>query len=181
MPEGEVLTDCYYVYLYLTPDRVPFYIGKGKGHRYYVSNHLHKTNPNRLLKNKIRKVGVANVRVQFLHENLTEEEAFCWERYWIKYIGRRNLGKGTLVNMTVGGDGISGHIHSDDTKRKISDANKGRIFSGAHKQKISEARKGMKFSDGHKRKISNAKKGVPMSNEHKQKISKTMKGKKDGR
>ena len=51
--------------------------------------------------------------------------------------------------MTWGGEGVSGIQHSDEAKRKISEAmkgkNKGRKFSEEHKQKISKAHKGGKL------------------------------------
>lgn len=93
--------------MYLDPENIPFYIGKGKDDRYYVYMHLDKNGANQLLKNKIRKIGVSNVKVHFLHKNVSEEEAFSWEKYWIKYIGRRDKKEGTLCNLTDGGEGDS--------------------------------------------------------------------------
>ena len=111
------------------------------------------------LQNKIRKVGVANIKIHFLHKNLTEEEAFQKEKYWIKYYGRRNLGAGTLCNLTDGGEGTIGHVCSEETKRKLSEINKGKILSNATKQKIAEASKGRKHTDEAKQKLSESKKG----------------------
>ena len=149
----------YYVYMYLDLDNVPFYIGKGKGKRYYVSGHLHKNNTNFFLKNKIRKVGTKNVKIHFLHENITEEEAFRQEKYWIKYYGRRDLGTGTLCNLTDGGEGESGRIFSDEHKQKISVGNRGKKVSDKVKQKMSKAAKGRIILDGVRQKISNSMKG----------------------
>ena len=95
MPNEVKICSKFYVYMYLDVDNCPFYIGKGRGNRYRVSRHVYKGVTNRFLKNKIRKVGVDNIKVHFLHRNLTEEEAFHWERYWIKYIGRRDLKEGS--------------------------------------------------------------------------------------
>jgi len=64
----------YYVYMYLDLDNIPFYIGKGKEDRYLVSQHFAKNSPNRLFKNKIRKVGIDNIKIYFLHKDLTEEK-----------------------------------------------------------------------------------------------------------
>lgn len=129
--------------MYLDTDNVPFYIGKGKDNRYYIKEHLHKNVVNRLLKNKIRKVGVANIKIHFLHRNLTEKEAFYWEKYWIKYIGRRDKKEGSLCNLTDGGEGPSGFMHSNETKQKLSKINKGlglgRKLAKDHKQKISKS------------------------------------------
>lgn len=110
--------------MYLDQDNIPFYVGKGKNVRYYVSAHLGKRCPNLFLKNKIRKISVENVKIQFLHKNLTEEGAFRQERYWIKYYGRRDLGTGTLCNLTDGGEGSTGHVCSDEAKLKMSENNR---------------------------------------------------------
>ena len=54
-------------------------------------------------------MGAENVKIHFLHKNISEEESFEWERYWIKYFGRRDNGTGQLTNHTDGGEGTSGH------------------------------------------------------------------------
>jgi len=185
--------------MYLDLDNVPFYIGKGKGRRYRdILGHINMTHMNRLLKNKIRKVGVANVKIQFLHKDLIEKEAFQWEKYWIKYIGRRDLKEGTLCNLTNGGDGCAGHSHSEKTKRKMSKAHKGQVawnkgipFSTEAKRKMCKAQKekgnpfkGKKHSEESRKKMSNALKGnIPwnkgksQSKETRQKISETLRRK----
>ena len=66
--------------------------------------------------------------------------------------------------------------HSDETKQKLSDANKGKTLSAESKQKISDANKGKTRSDESKQKISDAKKGKPRSAETNQKISDAKKG-----
>ena len=48
---------------------------------------------------------------------------------------------------------------SEETKKKISEANKGRKLSAEHKKKISEAHKGKKLSEETKRKISEGHRG----------------------
>lgn len=60
---------------------------------------------------------------------------------------------------------MKGKIHSEETKRKLSEARKGNKYNlGKHaseetKRKLSEAGKGRIFSEEHKRKISEAHKG----------------------
>lgn len=84
--------------------------------------------------------------------------------------------------------------HSNETKQKLSKANKGKKCSNETKQKISTTLTGRQFSDNHREKISKAltgrqfseetryklsiiKKGKHLSEEHKQKISKSNRGK----
>ncbi len=183
--------------MYLDQDNISFYVGKGQDKRYKVSDHLGKNSPNPFLKNKIRKVGTANVRIQLLHKDLTEEEAFQQERNWINHYGRRDLGTGTLCNLTDGGEGSTGHVCSDEAKLKMSKNNHwrgkpGPMANKLHSKKTKEKMSGPRKPYGsqteeHKHKVREALKskenpmcGKPLSKEHKQKISKALKGKKLG-
>ena len=76
-----------------------------------------------------------------------------------------------------------GKHHSEETRKKISEAFKGennpmfgKHLSEETKQKMSESMKGKYFSEETKRKISEANKGKALSEETKQKISETKKG-----
>ena len=159
---------------------IPFYIGKGKNDRYKVGRHLYRNTSNNLLKNKIRKVGVDNVGVIFLHTNLSEEEVFRQEKYWINYYGRRDLEMGTLCNLTEGGEGNSGRKLSVISKRKISKALKGFQHSESTKRKLREIKEGHTVSIETRQKISKANKGKKRSKETCQKLSDVRKGKSSG-
>ncbi|MCK4826877.1 hypothetical protein KA005_64675 [bacterium] len=178
----------YYVYMYLDTDNVPFYIGKGKDNRYHTSCHLDESNPNRFLKNKIRKVGTTNVKIHFLHKDISEKEAFSWERYWIKYIGRRDKGEGSLCNLTDGGEGDSGRICSEETRRKISKIHKGKTIAPEvverqaaslrkHYQTRPNPFKGKSHSEESRKKMSESAKGKVLSAETRKKLSEANKGK----
>jgi hypothetical protein len=171
----------YYTYAYLREDRTPYYIGKGQGKRIYKKGSGEVNPP----KDKSR--------IIYLKQNLTEEEAFKHEIYMIDVFGRKDLGTGILRNKTDGGDGVSGNIHSEETKRKIGEANKnpseetrkkmsevkkGRTHSEESKKRMSEARKGEKnhnygksLSEETKRKMSEAGKGHIVSEETRRKMS----------
>jgi hypothetical protein len=103
----------YYTYAYLREDKTPYYIGKGKGSRIY-----RKTRRIKPPKDKSR--------IIFLNQNLTEEEAFRHEIYMIDVFGRIDLGTGILHNLTDGGEGGSGRVLNEETRRKLSDANRGK-------------------------------------------------------
>lgn len=60
-----------------------------------------------------------------LIDNLSEEDAFKYEKEFIDVIGRRDKNNGTLLNLCDGGGG-SANL-SDEIKLKISKANKGRF------------------------------------------------------
>ena len=102
----------------------------------------------------------------------------------IAVFGRKDLGTGILHNRTDGGEGMSGFIFSEESKRKISEANKNP--SKETRKKMSEAQKGKipwnkgkPHSQESKRKMSEArkgkgkrKKGIVVSKETKEKLSK---------
>ena len=158
----------FYTYAFLREDRTPYYIGKGSCRRIY--------------ENKGRPCGRPKdiSRVIFLKQNLTEEEAFRHEIYMIAVFGRKDLGTGILHNRTDGGEGCSGCIPSEETKRKISEKNKGKNKpprSKEHRKKLSEVNKGKILSEETRKKISEAKNGTLVSKKTRQKISEASKGK----
>ena len=146
----------YYTYAYLREDKTPYYIGKGKGDRIYSTNRIIKPPKDKS-------------RIIFLKKNLTEEEAFRHEIYMIDVFGRKDLGTGILHNMTDGGEGTSGAIISEETRRKLSEAKKGKTRSEETRKKIGEANKNP--SEESRRKMSEAKKGKTLSEETKIKMS----------
>mgnify|MGYP000621822466 CR=1 FL=1 len=137
----------YYTYAYLREDKTPYYVGKGTGGRIYSTNRKGLKPP----KDKSR--------IIFLKQNLSEQEAFRHEIYMIAIFGRKDLGTGILHNRTGGGDGSSGAIRSDETRRKMSEAHKGKTLSEETRRKMSEIRKGKTHSEETKRKQSEVKKG----------------------
>jgi hypothetical protein len=87
----------------------PYYVGKGKGRRAYKKNH---SVPVPKDKNNI----------VIVLENLTEEQAFQNEMDFISWYGRVNSGTGILRNRTDGGEGPSGLIRSEESKRKTRES-----------------------------------------------------------
>lgn len=186
----------FYVYVYLNPlkpgkysfddlnfEFEPFYVGKGANNRIdehvfnsHIENDKNKLKTNSILKILNNKENVIKIK---LYDNLTEEEAFKEEKRIIKLIGRRDLGNGTLVNLTNGGEGSSGRKLSKKTKQKISKSikklNKWKGENNPskkeeHKQLMSQLFKGRQFSDETIKKMSVAKKGKKLSKSHRQKV-----------
>ena len=127
----------FYTYAYLREDETPYYIGKGSENRLYTKKKREIHPP----KDKSR--------IIFLKQNLTEEEAFKHEKYMIAVFGRIDLGTGILRNKTNGGEGTSGFIQSEETRRKQSEAKKGKnhpnygkTLSEKTRKKLSEKNKG---------------------------------------
>jgi hypothetical protein len=173
----------YYIYSYLREDCSPYYIGKGSGKRAYTKGPKEVKPPR------------DKSRVRILKANLTEEEAFLLEKLYILMFGRIDLGTGILRNRSDGGDGASGVIVSEETRRKRSErmkgvkkpqwiydkiaaSNRGKKASAETRAKISAIHKGKKCTEEHKRKVSEAKKGFKHTEEAKQKMSAARKGKK---
>jgi hypothetical protein len=156
----------YYTYAYLREDKTPYYIGKGTGDRLYKKGSRVFAPP----KDKSR--------IIYLKQNLTEEEAFKHEIYMIAVLGRKDLGTGILHNRTDGGDGVSGAIRSDETRKRMSEARKGKPHSEEHVKNLSRANKGKTRSEETRKRISEAHKGKTHLEESIQKMSEKKKGKK---
>ena len=136
----------FYVYAHYRLDTMePFYIGKGKDGRKDVLSR----NP---IHDRIsRKHGHA---VVILFDNLTEEEAFFYEREVIEdlvfnegyEIPCKNCGEFTrkfsyLTNFSFGGEGSCGYIHNKEIKEKISVSGKKRYENEEERIKTSKASK----------------------------------------
>ena len=142
-----------------------------------INEHLNLTQArrgSRLLKSAIEKYGRDAFTVEILHEVL---DIFL-DEIEIAEIAKHN----TLVphgyNLDSGGH--ANKVLSDETRWKMSEANKGKTHSAETRRKISESLKGKPLSPERRRKISEAHKGrkrKPRSAEHRRKMSEANKGK----
>ena len=119
-----------------------------------------------------------------------DEELNKWERY---YIEKLNTKVPYGYNMTDGGDGKSGCIPSQETRKKLSESHKGKQIwckgkhlSEEHKKKIADGNRGKKHSEKSKRKMSESRKGEKNHNfgkhpseETRKKLSESRKGEKN--
>lgn len=105
-------------------DYEPFYVGKGSGDRITASLLDSKSTFKMNKINKIRQSGGEIVKMK-LFEGLENSVALEKEIEIIKKIGRRDLKVGPLVNQTDGGDGRLMCLHSEESKRKISQTKRG--------------------------------------------------------
>lgn len=154
-----------YLYRHIRLDKnEPFYIGIGSDKTYQ-----------RAYKTKGRSkywenVSINGYEVEILMDNITWEDACKKEVEFISMYGRKDLGQGTLVNLTNGGDGSPGVIVSEKTRsyHKVNNKGKSNPFYGkkhneetilklklnrqnsimpeSTKEKISKTLKGRKFS-----------------------------------
>lgn len=173
----------FYVYVWIRLDtNQVFYVGKGSNNRY--KDMLMR---NKYFYNVVNKVGKDNIEIKIIENNLTEDEAFEKEKYYIQYYKEQG---NKLTNMTSGGEGSSDwfeHLTEEEKERhrQISKSFEGKKHTEETKQKIREAHIGM-FNiteDGRKRISESAKgrkgfwKGKHLTEETKQKISQTRKEK----
>ena len=132
----------YYIYFHINlVSNEVFYVGKGKDKRAWSkssrSPHWH---------NIVNKYGY---RVDIIEKELTDVQSKIKEIYFIKKIGRKDLGFGKLVNHTDGGEGVCGLKHTEESKLKTSLKTKGDknyMFGKTHteeaRKKISEKMSG---------------------------------------
>lgn len=141
-----------YLYRHIRLDtNMPFYIGIGIDANYYRANS--KKSRNSYWKNIVSK---SDYEVEILFEHDDYEFIKEKEVEFISLYGRSDLGLGTLCNLTNGGDGCTGLIHSDEARLKMGAPNKGKIISEEHRRKISEFHTGKIVSEETRRKMSKA-------------------------
>lgn len=153
----------YYLYRHIRLDKnEPFYIG--------ISTKILKSSS---FEREFKRAFSINKRNRFWY-NITNKVKFKVEivlqsnnlKYikskeidFIKLYGRRDLGLGTLYNLTDGGESNSGKIISQETRDKIRKANKGKIRSEFTKLQHSLKMKGHITSSETKLKLSVSGKG----------------------
>lgn len=122
------------------------------------------------------KYGFEKFKTEIIRECQTQDELNQWEQYYIKVL---NTKYPNGYNLTDGGGGTIGVIRSEKTRKKMSEVQKGKhigklnSFYGKHhseeaKKKISEANKGRIKNEELKRKHSELMKGrtSPMKGKH---------------
>jgi hypothetical protein len=81
----------------------------------------------------------------------------------IALFGRKDLNLGSLCNLTDGGEGTSGFVHSKEARAKLflvnKGKNKGRVHSEETKAKMASSHKGRMKSDETRAKMSLTHKG----------------------
>jgi hypothetical protein len=156
----------FYTYFHTRADTGQvFYVGKGK------ENRAHDTNRNRHWSAIHKKHGRT---VHFAMTGLSEAEAFEHEKFLILCF--KDMGC-NLVNMTDGGDGISGFKHDEKTKSKISKSLVGHPVLNQTKETLSRLLKGRVIhTDESKVKISNAQLGKKKPDSMRKRLSESTKG-----
>ena len=135
----------WYVYKHIRIDKNQvFYIGIGSSPNF--ARAYSKDDRNDIWKKITNKT---DYKVEILYENISFDDAKDKEIQLIKEYGKIKNG-GNLSNMTDGGDGISGYIHTDETKKVIKEKRKYQVFSQETKDIWSKNRMGNKKAFGKK-------------------------------
>jgi hypothetical protein len=140
----------FYVYILRNPLKKYewFYVGKGTGNRWkqYLNGHDRR---NSQKDNTINKIHAADMEpvIEIKWSGPDEKYALGLEVALIA-TWKRKCDGGTLTNVTLGGEGASGYIHSEESLLKMSKAHKGRLpFSEESRLKMSLAHTGTKKSE----------------------------------
>ena len=129
----------FYTYAHYTADtKELFYIGKGQKNRH---KHSCSKTRNKWWHSKVKKHN------GFVSEILavwdTEKEAFEHEKFLI------SIFKKQLVNLTDGGEGCAGLVHSTEARNKRSKSLMGKALTEERKTNISKSLQGRKLSTEH--------------------------------
>jgi hypothetical protein len=160
----------FYTYIHTTsdlagePSRV-FYVGKGRKGRAWVL-----IRRNKYWSSIASKHGVDVTICAYWP---SEEEAHEHEKFLILCF--RDMGI-RLANMTDGGEGMSGHSPTPETRKKMSVAGKRQVFSEERRKNISAGLMGRVISDETRQKLREAFIGKPISLEARRKASEKLRG-----
>ncbi len=170
----------FYIYLYRDPrrgkTRRPIYVGKGSTKRRRADQHWKQGANNPILRgtlSKIKRAGLEPI-IEIIAWFDYEADAFRLEMALIKKYGRKNLGTGSLTNLTDGGEGIIGATLSETTRKRMSAARMGHIVSVETKAKISKANSGKKMSPEQRKRFSDAHLGIKPSLETRKRLSEAL-------
>jgi hypothetical protein len=154
-----------YLYRHIRLDKnIPFYIGVGiddKG-KYYRAKSRHGRNA--FWKSIVEKT---NYDIEILFESESYEEITKKEKEFIELYGRKDLGKGSLTNLTDGGEGFTGYKFTEADRKKMSESRKGKY-----------GRKGEKHPMYGRKGVLHPCYGIIVSDETRRKLSESNKGEK---
>jgi len=140
---------CVYRHVRLDKNEV-FYVGIGKSSKRAYCSYRR----NRYWKNI---VSMSKYRVDIMFDDVSIEFAKEKEIEFISLYGRKNLGLGTLCNLTDGGESTTGRIISEDEKAMRSESAKKALSNPETRKKMSESGRKKVWTDEMKRKISDSK------------------------
>ncbi|QWY83293.1 putative homing endonuclease protein [Rhizobium phage RHph_X2_25] len=123
LAEIKLRKERFYVYMLVRPDGSIFYVGKGQKRRIYEHERYAKGNSRKRLYSIMRKIWRSGNDVLYrLHAFFDDESsAHAEEARLISLFGKVEEG-GLLANVTDGGEGVSGLVHTDESRRRMSES-----------------------------------------------------------
>jgi len=121
----------------------------------------------------IRKYGREDFKWETLVSSSNWRDALVLEIFFIREF---QTFKTKGYNLTKGGEGLLGHIHSVETRNKMSVSSKANIPNMERLSNLAKLRKGSTHSNETREKMSRAHKGVSLSEEHCKRIGEGHKG-----
>jgi len=176
-----------FLYLWYDAPNKKYYLGKHKGSpddTYTHSSTVWESFTKRTIPDGVRRrilaYGTDEEMTKLEYDLLLNRQQKCWDRYY-------NVSAGWPIRVDNSGTNnpFYGRKHSEETRKKLSEAvkgtnnpNYGKKFSEEHRKNLSEAHTGRKVSEETRKKMSEALKGKKFSEEHRKKLSEVQKGKK---
>lgn len=143
-----------YIYILIDPETNQVrYVGKTKNLKRRYNQHISECSKLKSYKNNwLLSLKNKNIKPEMFVIDETEKDDWAFLEQW--YIQLYRSWEYKLTNLTAGGEGVYGHSPSQETRKKMSRANKGRVVSEETKRKLSATITGRKLSDEAKRNIS---------------------------
>jgi group I intron endonuclease len=146
----ELLSKEFYVYKIANLVNGKIYVGKTldideRWNKHIEISKSKKKPAYQYLHKSISKYGKENFQIAILEQGMSECDAFDREKFWIQELDSKNPDVG--MNLTAGGEGVSGLKWTDESKSSISGPNNhnfGKPISIEVKEKISISLSGSK-------------------------------------
>jgi group I intron endonuclease len=140
-----------YIYKITSPSE-KIYIGKTTNIEIRFKDYKKfNCNSQKILCSSLKKYGFDKHNIEIIKEGVySDTELNQLEVYYIDLYNSFNRDNINGMNLTFGGEGCTGRVMSEETKRKIGEKSKLRRHSDEVKRKISENRKKVGFTEAQK-------------------------------
>lgn len=163
------------IYKITSPDN-KVYIGQSRNtHKRRIAYKNNFCKDHRLLHASICEFGFENHKFQIVYELPKDVSQDVLNQYESLFIDAYKCGAVELLNIREGG--TNGKL-SEETRKRMSQAQSGKTLSLEHKLKISSSHKGLKVSDKTKQLLRELNTGKIPSNETRMKMSKSQRERK---